>query len=339
MFIFLQLLIRKLTTVKSWLLFLTSGILVLVSTTIMRWLEPATFPTFFDSFWWTMTTVTTVGYGDYYPVTLAGRLLAVFLFLFGIGLIGVLITKLIDSWAVLRGLREEGKMRYLGKNHLVLFGWSRKAKHAIDEVLEYDKRKEIVLIATLEKIPYIHQRVHYIQGDAVNVETLEKGNVSKSSGVIIFAEEDIKHPHLADARSLMIATALERYTGDLHITVEVLEEKHIELFRHVSVDEFVVSDEMISQLTVHAALSAGTTELFNQLLSKTNGDDVYKIKPDSRWNTYRDAYLSLAEKGITLIGNQVLLNIAGKLDQPINENDVLFVICNKDAYGQYQQNI
>lgn len=37
-----------------------------------------------DSFWWTVVTLTTVGYGDIYPVTTGGRILAIFLMLGGI---------------------------------------------------------------------------------------------------------------------------------------------------------------------------------------------------------------------------------------------------------------
>lgn len=42
-----------------------------------------------EAVWWTFVTITTVGYGDFYPVTFGGRLLAGFLMLFGIGLFGV----------------------------------------------------------------------------------------------------------------------------------------------------------------------------------------------------------------------------------------------------------
>ncbi len=43
-----------------------------------------------DALWWAIVTVTTVGYGDRYPVTAGGRAVAVVLMLIGIGLIGIL---------------------------------------------------------------------------------------------------------------------------------------------------------------------------------------------------------------------------------------------------------
>jgi voltage-gated potassium channel len=43
-----------------------------------------------DALWWAIVTVTTVGYGDRYPVTEGGRVVAAVLMLVGIGLIGVL---------------------------------------------------------------------------------------------------------------------------------------------------------------------------------------------------------------------------------------------------------
>jgi voltage-gated potassium channel len=45
---------------------------------------------FADALWWAVVTVTTVGYGDKFPVTAAGRGVAVVLMLVAIGLIGVL---------------------------------------------------------------------------------------------------------------------------------------------------------------------------------------------------------------------------------------------------------
>lgn len=50
-----------------------------------------------DAFWWSIVTLTTVGYGDLYPVTLEGRAVAVVLMLAGVGLFGML-SGFVASW-------------------------------------------------------------------------------------------------------------------------------------------------------------------------------------------------------------------------------------------------
>ena len=43
-----------------------------------------------DAIWWGIVTITTVGYGDFFPVTMLGRLTAIFVMFAGIGIIGAL---------------------------------------------------------------------------------------------------------------------------------------------------------------------------------------------------------------------------------------------------------
>jgi voltage-gated potassium channel len=52
-----------------------------------------------DALWWAATTVTTVGYGDQFPVTAYGRVIAVLLMLGGIALLGV-VTASVAAWFV-----------------------------------------------------------------------------------------------------------------------------------------------------------------------------------------------------------------------------------------------
>lgn len=61
--------------------------LVIISSVIISYTESMSFG---DALWWSIVTCTTVGYGDISPSTTVGRVVAVILMLFGIGLIGML---------------------------------------------------------------------------------------------------------------------------------------------------------------------------------------------------------------------------------------------------------
>lgn len=55
--------------------------------------------TLFDALWWTIVTITTVGYGDISPGTPIGRMIAIFLMIFGIGFISTLTSTLTNYFA------------------------------------------------------------------------------------------------------------------------------------------------------------------------------------------------------------------------------------------------
>ena len=71
-----------------------------------RYLHGATINSFGKALWWSITTVTTVGYGDVYPVTNTGRVIAVLLMIGGISLVGV-VTAALASWIIERVAEEE----------------------------------------------------------------------------------------------------------------------------------------------------------------------------------------------------------------------------------------
>jgi len=59
-----------------------------------------------DAIWWAYVTITTVGYGDKYPVTTEGRIIAAFLMTTGVGLFGTF-TGFLASWFVASKKQEE----------------------------------------------------------------------------------------------------------------------------------------------------------------------------------------------------------------------------------------
>jgi len=72
--------------------FITS-LLLLLASSVMYYLEneaqPSQFPNIVASFWWAIATLTTVGYGDVYPVTVGGKIISGIIAVLGIGLVAL----------------------------------------------------------------------------------------------------------------------------------------------------------------------------------------------------------------------------------------------------------
>lgn len=51
--------------------------------------QPEVFPSIFHSFWWAIVTLTTVGYGDAYPVTVGGKIFTSFVLMIGVGIVTI----------------------------------------------------------------------------------------------------------------------------------------------------------------------------------------------------------------------------------------------------------
>lgn len=80
--------------------------------------QPDKFSNVLTSFWWAIATLTTVGYGDIYPVTHVGKLVAGFISLMGVGLVAIP-TGLISAGFIEKlenQKREENICPHCGKN-------------------------------------------------------------------------------------------------------------------------------------------------------------------------------------------------------------------------------
>lgn len=90
-------------------LFLTF-LIVVITSVFMFYIEhdaqPEAFPNIVATFWWATTTLTTVGYGDIFPVTTLGKLFSALLSILGIGIVAIP-TGLISA-AYVKDMEEEG---------------------------------------------------------------------------------------------------------------------------------------------------------------------------------------------------------------------------------------
>lgn len=115
--------------IKKWLYFLITLrnkiflpffiLYILIASFVIYWFEPETFESYITSIYWVLTTLATVGFGDYAPVTNLGKVYTIVLYITGIGLVSVFIGKVFNSVYFIDKLKVGGKMKYTGK--IILF--------------------------------------------------------------------------------------------------------------------------------------------------------------------------------------------------------------------------
>lgn len=100
-----------------------------------------------DAFWWAIVTITTVGYGDVYPITAEGRILASFIMIIGIAILSLLISTLGASFIEAR-MNKERKIEEMSIKSMI--------KDKIDKI-EVLQNEEI--IALLNMISTLHSEI------------------------------------------------------------------------------------------------------------------------------------------------------------------------------------
>ena len=93
------------------LFFSFAGILLFVAAVgtyyFEREAQPDKFASVFHSLWWAVITLTTVGYGDVYPVTLGGRMFTILVLMVGIGIVAVPTAIVTSALSQARMLEEQ----------------------------------------------------------------------------------------------------------------------------------------------------------------------------------------------------------------------------------------
>lgn len=147
-----------------------------------------------DAIWFSIVTLTTVGYGDVIPVSTGGRIISyIFLFL-SLGVYGLLIGQISS---IFNTIKEHKKLGMHGTNfsdHVVVIGWSSYGKTVIDQLVQAG-RKVAIVTKERDNVDLIHEyyqakHVFVLFTDYDNYEYLHKVNIEKSSTVFINLEDD-----------------------------------------------------------------------------------------------------------------------------------------------------
>lgn len=152
--------------------------------------------TWFDAFYMSVITLSTVGFGEIQPMGEGGRLFTAILILFNLGLLGYAVstitsifseggfTKLLKDYRMYRSIQ-------LLEQHVIVCGFGRHAMEVTEELSK--QRKPFVIIeSNHERIEQLKEKSEYlfIEGDATLDTVLEEARIHKAKALIITLPSD-----------------------------------------------------------------------------------------------------------------------------------------------------
>jgi len=232
---------------------------------------------FGDAVWWAVVTSTTVGYGDYFPVTTGGRIVSFVLMLSGIGLMGFLISEVMSAMIEGRMKKDMGLLDINCNNHTVLVHWNDKAKLIIEELLELHPDEIIVVIDSVERLEFKSKNVKYLHGDPTHDSTLERAGIIDARQAIVLGNLRDFNESAVDAISTLICNTIDKLNPEIYLVAEAMREENRTHFERANVNDIIVSSSVSSRMLVRSTISKHVSHTMKELLTNSFGNEVYEM--------------------------------------------------------------
>ncbi len=261
-----------------------------------------------DAFWWSIVTMTTVGYGDFFPSTFGGRwLVGVPTMVLGIGLLGYILSLIATFMLESKSLEVKGMKSIQCLDHVAIceFGSESELLKLIDEIQrdQATSGSDIVIIDdTIDELPVSIQqaKVHFVRGDSAQESVLQQANIIDARAVIIQASSQSG----SDDRNLKIALAVKAYSPTTFLIAECANPENVRFFRQAKCDSVLCVSTLSEQMLVQELLSPGVGDIVSQLTSNTQGKQFYIVDMPEDYENYRAARKSNSSAGKVPVGIQ-----------------------------------
>lgn len=271
--------------------------------------------TLFDAIWYTLVTITTVGYGDITPRSILGRTSAMILLLAGVALFGALSGKFASFLFDRQQKKDRGllKMNKI-KNHFLICGWKPNFERILEGILlanpEIPPEKIILLNNSsqneMEKIKADSRfkNINYIHGDFTDEDTLLKSQIKTAERTLILADNSENFSSLeTDSRTVLAVITIKNLNPKIYCVAEIIDskfEKHLSL---AHCDEIILSADYGQNLLIQASSGKGMSHILRELISEESDSGILICDIPQKFvgNNYGDFRLSLKTSDI-LIG-------------------------------------
>lgn len=200
--------------------------------------------TLFDSFYWAIVTVGTVGYGDITPMTVGGRIVAMALILSGVGVLSFLISIVVTAFnEEIQQLRENTVYAELHryKNFVIICGFGRVGQH-IAKQLHKDRQHFVVLDINEEHVQKAKQLNYLvIHADASNNDILKSVGINKGATAVLCVTGD-------DVTNVYIALTSRHLNKDIQIISRANGQENVKKMYQAGADNVIQPFEMAGTL-------------------------------------------------------------------------------------------
>ncbi|MBN2853149.1 MAG: ion transporter, partial [Clostridia bacterium] len=249
-------------------------ILVTVLVSLERNAEGSSIKNFTDAIWYSLVTISTVGYGDYTPVSTGGRIIGVVFILFAIAALGLIIGEMTNFFQRLSEKRRLGMLGTSFENHTIILGWDSFSENVAIQLLNADKK---VAIMTDEKndVDLIYQEfsskdVFVCFSDLKNYKSMELVNLKKAKTVFL--------NNGTDSDKLISILNIKKLCPTVGYVV-ILDDFNLrETFINAGVTYVLSKNEIASRLVASYIFEPAVAEFTKDLITSTNNENEYDIQ-------------------------------------------------------------
>jgi len=241
-----------------------------------------------DTYYYIITTATTVGYGDISPKTAIGKVFATVYMLLSITILGILMGKIAEHMISINEKIRRGLYKMDEGVDLLIVGYPNddKMRELILE-LRGDDRFDDEVILNINHVIENKKRwmtewdVYFVKGLASSQEVLQSANITNVKQALILAS-DISDVN-SDDFSIATCAMIKKCNPDVHVIVEKVRQDAT-LFEIVGAD--IIVDASSSSLLAQEILDPGAIELGDAIFSNSTEGTQYNIQylqEDTSW--------------------------------------------------------